>query len=119
MLAAYPAGSSFKPFTLAAALKTGVAAPEHAGLVLRAVDLQRLHRSTTTRTTPCGTVSLRQAMAFSCNTTYMPLSIRVLDQADPTALSDAGRASSASASSTGVKHLVEETGILPDAAYFG
>ncbi len=116
VLSAYPAGSSFKPFTLAAALKTGVA--------------------TAATRVPCpgtwtfsgftfhnymdhslpGNVSLPEAMAFSCNTTYMPLSVRVYD-ADPTALTDVV-AEFGFGSFTGIHYLPEETGILPDAAYF-
>ena len=86
-LAAYPAGSSFKVFTLAAALKIGVADPST--------------RMTCNGTWPFsgftfhnyldhslpGLVDLLQAMAFSCNTTYMPLSIRVYDR-DKTALTE-------------------------------
>ena len=63
-----------------------------------------------------GLVDLLQAMAFSCNTTYMPLSIRVYDR-NNTALTQLlhefgfGR-------STGIKHLADDPGVLPDAAYF-
>jgi cell division protein FtsI/penicillin-binding protein 2 len=114
--AAYPAGSSFKPFTLAAALKSGVAGP--ATLVtcppswtysadFTAVNYER-------HSLP-GLVSLAEAMAFSCNTTYMPLGLSVY-QADPDAfpalLHDFGFGQA-----TGVKHLVEETGVLPDAEW--
>ncbi len=112
----YAAGSSFKPFTLLAALKLGLV-------------------SSTTRM-PCqgtwtysdytfhnfedhhlsGQVSLVQAMAFSCNTTYMPLSIRVWE-ANQTALTDlVGEFGFGQI--TGVEHLAESPGILPDASYF-
>jgi penicillin-binding protein 2 len=55
-------------------------------------------------------------MAFSCNTTYMPLSIRVFD-ASPTALTDLV-GEFGFGQFTGIKHLVEESGILPNDAYF-
>ena len=42
-LAAYPAGSSFKSFTLLAALKTGVASPATRMSLQRHLDLLRLH----------------------------------------------------------------------------
>ena len=78
-LGAYPAGSSFKPFTLAAALKLGIAGPgtrmscngtwTFSGFTFHNYEDHSLGSS----------VDLLQAMAFSCNTTYMPLSIRVYD----------------------------------------
>ncbi|MDQ2941635.1 MAG: penicillin-binding transpeptidase domain-containing protein [Chloroflexota bacterium] len=114
--AAYPAGSSFKPFTLSAALKSGVAAPSTLVTCppswtysqdFTAVNYQR-------HSLP-GLVSLAQAMAFSCNTTYMPLGLSVY-QADPdlfpALLHDFGFGRA-----TGVQHLIEETGVLPDAAW--
>ena len=114
--AAYPAGSSFKPFTLAAALKSGVAAPSTLvtcppswaySADFTAVNYER-------HSLP-GLVSLAEAMAFSCNTTYMPLGLSIY-QADPAVfpalLHDFGFGQA-----TGVKHLVEETGVLPDAEW--
>ena len=61
-------------------------------------------------------VNLTQAMAFSCNTTYMPLSIRVWEKSQ-TALTDLVR-SFGFGQTTGIDHLAEIPGILPDAAYF-
>ena len=61
-------------------------------------------------------VSLEEAMAFSCNTTYMPLSIRVWD-ADHQALPDLVGQFGFGAS-TGIAHLADAPGILPDAHYF-
>jgi penicillin-binding protein 2 len=55
-------------------------------------------------------------MAFSCNTTYMPLSIRVWD-ANRTALTDLVRQFGFGVS-TGIEHLADAPGILPDAEYF-
>jgi len=115
VLAAYPAGSSFKPFTLVAALKTGVVTP------------------TSTRTCPStwqygdftfrnyenhslpGQVGLAESMAFSCNTTYMPLSLEVYE-AEETALTDLLFEFGFGAA-TGIGFLVEETGIVPDDAW--
>ncbi|HEX5041157.1 MAG TPA: penicillin-binding transpeptidase domain-containing protein [Candidatus Limnocylindria bacterium] len=115
VLGAYPAGSSFKPFTLAAALLTGVVTPS------------------STRTCPPtwtygdftfhnymdhslpGQVSLSQAMAFSCNTTYMPLAYDVFT-VNETALTDLLKEFGFGAP-TGIGYLVEETGIVPDDAW--
>ena len=116
VLAAYPAGSSFKVFTLAAALKIGVA--------------DSSTRMTCNGTWPYsgftfhnymdhslpGLVDLLQAMAFSCNTTYMPLSIRVYDR-DKTTLTDVLH-EFGFGQPTGIKHLADDPGVLPDAAYF-
>jgi penicillin-binding protein 2 len=113
---AYPAGSSFKPFTLAAALQTGVASPAtrmscngtwtYSGFTFHNYLDHQLS----------GLVSLPQAMAFSCNTTYMPLSIMVYE-ADATALTDLV-AEFGFGQSSGMRFLADEPGILPDAAYF-
>lgn len=114
--AAYPAGSSFKVFTLAAALKTGVADSStrmtcngtwtFSGFTFHNYMDHHL----------AGFVDLLAAMAFSCNTTYMPLSIRVFDR-DKSALTDLVR-EFGFGQSTGIKHLADEPGILPDPAYF-
>ena len=115
-LAAYPAGSSFKVFTLGAALKTGVASPAtrmscngtwtYSGFTFRNYLEHMLP----------GFVDLLQAMAFSCNTTYMPLSINVY-QEDKHALTDLVR-EFGFGQSTGIRHLADEPGILPDQEYF-
>lgn len=116
VLAAFPAGSSFKPFTLLAALKTGVATPAtrmscdgtwvYDGFTFHNYMDHALGSG----------VSLAQAMAFSCNTTYMPLSIGVWE-ADPRALPDMV-AQFGFGRSTGIAHLADAPGILPDAYYF-
>ena len=115
-LGAYPAGSSFKPFTLAAALKLGVANPgtrmpcngtwTFSGFTFHNYEDHSLGSS----------VDLLQAMAFSCNTTYMPLSIVVYNE-NQTALTDLVR-EFGFGQFTGINHLVEESGILPDRNYF-
>jgi penicillin-binding protein 2 len=112
----YPAGSSFKPFTLLAALRTGVADRStrmscngtwvYDGFRFINYEMHSLGES----------VSLTTAMAFSCNTTYMPLSIRVWE-ADQTALTDL-IAEFGFGQHTGIPHLADTAGILPDADYF-
>ncbi len=116
VMATYPTGSAFKVFTLGAALKIGVAGPgtrmlcpgtwTFSGFTFHNYMDHRL----------AGFVSLLQAMAFSCNTTYMPLSIMVYDSST-TALTDLV-AEFGFGRSTGVQHLADAEGVLPDAHYF-
>jgi cell division protein FtsI/penicillin-binding protein 2 len=116
VLAAYPTGSSFKVFTLAAALKVGVATSgtrmpcdgtwTYSGFTFHNYMDHSLG----------GLVDLLQAMAFSCNTTYMPLSIRVYDR-NQSALTDLLH-EFGFGQSAGIRHLADEPGALPDAAYF-
>jgi cell division protein FtsI/penicillin-binding protein 2 len=115
-LAAYPAGSSFKPFTLLAALETGVATPTTRMSCLGTWTYRGFTFHNYKDHTLGNSVSLEEAMAFSCNTTYMPLSIRVWD-VNRTALTDVVRQFGFGAS-TGVAHLADAPGILPDAAFF-
>lgn len=115
-LGTYPAGSSFKVFTLAAALQTGVATPAtrmscngtwvYQGFTFHNYEDHHL----------AGNVDLKAAMAFSCNTTYMPLSILVY-QEDPTALTNLVR-DFGFGQLSGIRYLPEARGILPDAHYF-
>lgn len=116
ILGAYASGSSFKPFTLGAALKTGVAGPGTRVACPGTWSYNGFTFHNYKDHTLGSNVSLLQAMAFSCNTTYMPLSIRVFDQS-PTALTDLV-GEFGFGQFTGIRHLVEESGILPDAAYF-
>ena len=115
VLAAYPAGSSFKPFTLAAALWTGVATPQ---TVVTCPPTWQYgdftFRNYQEHSLPGG-VSLAQAMAFSCNTTYMPLAYEVY-LARETALTDLLFEFGFGAP-TGIGYLAEETGIVPDDAW--
>lgn len=115
-LAAYPAGSSFKPFTLLAALESGVATPSTRMSCFGTWTYSGFTFHNYLDHTLGGSVSLEQAMAFSCNTTYMPLSIRVWE-ADRTALTDLV-AQFGFGVSTGITHLADAPGILPDATYF-
>jgi cell division protein FtsI/penicillin-binding protein 2 len=115
-LAAYPAGSSFKPFTLLAALETGVATPSTRMSCFGTWTYSGFTFHNYLDHTLGGSVSLEEAMAFSCNTTYMPLSIRVWD-ANQTALPDLV-AQFGFGSSTGIAYLEDNPGVLPDADYF-
>ena len=115
-LAAYPAGSSFKPFTLLAALETGVATPDTRMSCFGTWTYSGFTFHNYLDHTLGGGVSLEEAMAFSCNTTYMPLSIRVWE-ANQTALTDLV-AQFGFGVSTGIDYLADDPGILPDAAYF-
>ncbi len=115
MLGAYPAGSSFKPFTLAAALKVGVVEPgstrtcpptwQYGDFTFRNYENHSLP----------GQVGMPESMAFSCNTTYMPLSLEVYETQE-TALTDLLFEFGFGAP-TGIGFLVEETGIVPDDAW--
>ena len=114
--AAYPAGSSFKTFTLAAALRAGVAGRgtlvacpptwTYAGFEFVNYEKHSLP----------GLVGLPEAMAFSCNTTYMPLSLDIM-AADPTGLTDTVREFGFGAP-TGIGYIAETAGVLPDAEFF-
>ncbi len=113
VLGAWPAGSSLKPFTLAAALHTGVVTPSSTRAcppTWRYNEAFTFHNYED-HTLP-GQVSLAQAMAFSCNTTYMPLSFEVY-QAQETALTDLLKDFGFGAA-TGIGYLVEDLGIVPD-----
>jgi penicillin-binding protein 2 len=115
-MGAYPTGSSFKVFTLGAALKTGVASPSTSMPCQGTWTFSGFtFRNYLEHTLP-GSVSLLEAMAFSCNTTYMPLSIMVYDD-ETTALTDLVREFGFGQLS-GIQHLPEVAGILPDRQYF-
>lgn len=112
VLGAYPTGSSHKPFALAAGLKTGVVSP--GSLVTCPPTWQYgtfTFRNYLNHTLP-GQVGLPEAMAFSCNTTYMPLAFEVY-QRDETALTDL-LFEFGFGQPTGIRYVVEETGIVPD-----
>jgi penicillin-binding protein 2 len=115
-LAAYPAGSSFKPFTLLAALETGVVTPATRMSCYGTWTYSGFTFHNYLDHTLGGSVSLEEAMAFSCNTTYMPMSIRVWD-VDQTALPDLVGQFGFGVS-TGIAHLADAPGVLPNAAYF-
>ena len=115
VLAAYPAGSSFKPFTLIAALKTGVVTPASTRPCPPTWQYGDFTFHNYMDHTLPGSVGLSESMAFSCNTTYMPLAYEVY-QADQTALTDLLKDFGFGAP-TGIGYLIEETGIVPDDAW--
>jgi penicillin-binding protein 2 len=113
---AYPTGSSFKPFTLAAALQIDVASPATRMTCAPTWDdLGFTFRNYLNHQLP-GRVSLVQAMAFSCNTTYMPLSYLVYRR-DEDALTDL-IADFGFGRPTGIGWVGETGGVLPDALWF-
>ncbi len=112
VLAAYPAGSSFKPFTLAVALQTGVITPASTRPCPPTWQYGDFtFRNYMNHSLP-GSVGFAESMAFSCNTTYMPLAFEVY-QADETALTDLLKDFGFGAP-TGIGYLIEESGIVPD-----
>ncbi len=114
--AAYPTGSSFKPFTLAAALQRGVATPATRMPCAPTWELYGFTFHNYLDHQLPGLVSLEEAMAFSCNTTYMPLSMMVYDH-DPDALTDL-LADFGFGQLTGIGWVTETAGVLPDATWF-
>jgi cell division protein FtsI/penicillin-binding protein 2 len=112
VLAAYPAGSSFKPFTLITALKAGVVTPASTRPCPPTWQYGDFTFHNYMDHTLPGSVGLSESMAFSCNTTYMPLAYEVY-QADETALTDMLKDFGFGAP-TGIAYLIEETGIVPD-----
>jgi penicillin-binding protein 2 len=109
---AYPTGSSFKPFTLAAALQIDVASPATRMSCPPTWDFGGVRFVNFEQHQLPGQVSLVQAMAFSCNTTYMPLSIRIWQQdrdALPRIIAEFGYGQP-----TGIGWLAETGGRLPD-----
>jgi penicillin-binding protein 2 len=115
VLGAYPAGSSFKPFTLLAALQTGVVTPASTRPCPPTWQYGNFTFHNYMDHTLPGSVGLAESMAFSCNTTYMPLAYEVY-QASETALTDLLKDFGFGAP-TGITYVVEETGIVPDDAW--
>ena len=115
VLGAYPAGSSFKPFTLLAALQTGIVTPSSSRPCPPTWQYGNFTFHNYMDHTLPGSVGLEESMAFSCNTTYMPLAYEVF-QANETALTDLLKDFGFGAP-TGITYLVEETGIVPDDAW--
>jgi penicillin-binding protein 2 len=115
VLAGYPGGSAMKPFGLIAALRAGVVTP--GSLVTCPPTWQYgdfTFRNYMDHSLP-GQVGLAEAMAFSCNTTYMPLSLQVY-QVDETVMTDT-LSDFGFGAPTGIGYLVEEIGIVPDDAW--
>jgi len=113
---AYPTGSSFKPFTLAAALQQGVASPATRMPCLSTWNLQGFTFHNYEDHQLGSSVDLAQAMAFSCNTTYMPLSMVVYEH-NTRALTDL-ITTFGFGQPTGIGWIAETAGVLPDALWF-
>jgi penicillin-binding protein 2 len=115
VLGAYPAGSSVKPFTLVAALQAGVVSPASTRPCPPTWQYGNFTFHNYMDHSLPGQVGLAESMAFSCNTTYMPLALEVY-QTDETALTDLLKDFGFGAA-TGIGYLVEEIGIVPDDAW--
>ena len=113
---AYPTGSSFKPFALAAALKIDVANPATRMSCAPTWNFGGVQFVNFEQHQLPGLVSLVEAMAFSCNTTYMPLSMLIY-QRDRDALTDL-IAEFGFGQPTGIGWVPETGGVLPDALWF-
>src|SRR5438477_212675 len=116
VLGAYPAGSSFKPFTLGAALQIRTVTTATRMLCPGTWTYSGFTFKNWMEESLGGYRPWVDTMALSCNTTYMPLSILVY-QRTKTALTDL-QSSFGFGSPTGIEFLAESPGILPDAAYF-
>jgi cell division protein FtsI/penicillin-binding protein 2 len=116
VLGAYPAGSSFKPFTLGAALQTKTVTPATRMLCPGTWTFEGFTFQNWMRESLGGYRTWIDTMALSCNTTYMPLSVLVYNR-NKTALTDL-QASFGFGQPTGIQFLAESPGVLPDAAYF-
>jgi penicillin-binding protein 2 len=113
---AYPTGSSFKPFALAAALKVDAASPATRMTCLPTWDFGGVRFVNFEMHQLPGAVSLVQAMAFSCNTTYMPLSLRIWDRnrnALPEVVAEFGYGQP-----TDIGWVTETAGVLPDRLWY-
>jgi penicillin-binding protein 2 len=113
---AYPTGSSFKPFTLAAALQIDAATSATRMTCQPTWDFGGVRFVNFEEHQLPGFVSLVEAMAFSCNTTYMPLSMVVYEH-DRDALTDL-ISEFGFGQRTGIGWLPETPGVLPDSLWF-
>lgn len=112
----YPTGSSFKPITAAAALRTGLykygdALPcpaRWSGYGPQWVQLNH-------ETGDLGNIDLRTAMARSCNTFFYELGKRLNDR-DPNLLPDAAK-SFGLGKATDIDYVLEADGIVPSPAW--
>lgn len=116
VLGAYPAGSDFKPFTLGAALQTGTVTTTDTMLCPSTWTFEGFTFKNWRYETLPGQRTWVDTMALSCNTTYMPLSVRLYDR-NKTALTDLLH-TFGFGEATGVPFLAENPGRLPDAAYY-
>src|SRR5436190_2393462 len=112
----YPTGSSFKPITAAAALRTGLykygdvlpCPARWTGYGPQWVQLNH-------ETGDLGNIDLRTAMARSCNTFFYELGKRLNDR-DPNLLPDAAK-SFGLGKATDIDYVLEAEGIVPSPAW--
>jgi penicillin-binding protein 2 len=112
----YPTGSSFKPITAAAALRTGLykygdvlpCPARWTGYGPQWVQLNH-------ETGDLGNIDLRTAMARSCNTFFYELGKRLNDR-DPNLLPDAAK-SFGLGRATDIDYVLEAEGIVPSPAW--
>jgi penicillin-binding protein 2 len=112
----YPTGSSFKPITAAAALRTGLykygdvlpCPVRWTGYGPQWVQLNH-------ETGDLGNIDLRTAMARSCNTFFYELGKRLNDR-DPNLLPDAAK-SFGLGKATDIDYVLEAEGIVPSPAW--
>ena len=112
----YPTGSSFKPITAAAALRTGLykygdvlpCPVRWTGYGSQWVQLNH-------ETGDLGNIDLRTAMARSCNTFFYELGKRLNDR-DPNLLPDAAK-SFGLGKATDIDYVLEAAGIVPSPAW--
>ena len=112
----YPTGSSFKPVTAAAALRTGLykygdvlpCPARWTGYGAQWVQLNH-------ETGDLGNIDLRTAMARSCNTFFYELGKRLNDR-DPNLLPDAAK-SFGLGKATDIDYVLEAEGIVPSPAW--
>ena len=112
----YPTGSSFKPVTAAAALRTGLykygdvlpCPARWTGYGPQWVQLNH-------ETGDLGNIDLRTAMARSCNTFFYELGKRLNDR-DPNLLPDAAK-SFGLGKATDIDYVLEAEGIVPSPAW--
>lgn len=112
----YPTGSSFKPITAAAALRTGLY--KYGDLLpcpLRWTGYGPQWVQLNHETVDLGNIDLRTAMARSCNTFFYELGKRLNDR-DPNLLPDAAK-SFGLGKATDIDYVLEDTGIVPSPAW--
>ncbi len=112
----YPTGSSFKPVTAAAALRTGLY--KYGDLLpcpVRWTGYGQQWVQLNHETGDLGNIDLRTAMARSCNTFFYELGKRLNDR-DPSLLPDAAK-SFGLGKATDIDYVLEAEGIVPSPAW--
>ena len=112
----YPTGSSFKPITAAAALRTGVY--KYGDLLpcpARWTGYGEQFAQLNHETGDLGNIDLRTAMARSCNTFFYEIGKRLNDR-DPNLLPDAAK-SFGLGKATDIDYVLEAEGVVPSPAW--